>query len=220
MDAFEAALGEHCAANPAFARVYDAYIDDMMPHPRTWAPRHRQQLIEPPCEDFVKFLLQNGISPEHIAELVRAYSTAELPAAPRGRLLRMLFLYEAAFCAGTSEVRRDLKPCTCAACAVAAGCGADAAPHHVHARRDALELQFGAGNTAYNFHFQEVRTLKGEPVAEGGRCGGWMKKCVGARPQTEQRTRAKAGTGRVEQGPRGRTCHHCTRPSSPDPWAL
>ena len=172
---FETALSKHRAANPAFARVYDECIDDMLPHVSTWPAEQRWGLLRPPSGDLILFLLQNGASPGHLAELIAAYSDADLPVARRRRLGMLLFRYEAAFCIEDGVVRfadrslgsaiGSISACTCPPCAVAAGCKMGDGTDHIRATRRRLERRFALQNRAFDLHAGEVCRLDGTPCA-------------------------------------------------------
>ena len=174
MDAFEfeTALSGHQAANPEFARVYDEYIDDKLRNVSTWPEDHRWGLLQPPSDDLILFLLQNGVSPSHLAELISAYSEANLPIASRQYLQMLLFSYEPAFCIGDGVVKyaaadsfTPISACTCVPCAVAAGCDEGDSKGHVDATRRQIERRFKLEKRAFDMHMGGVRRLNGRPLA-------------------------------------------------------
>ena len=171
MERFENALSKHRTANPKFARVYEEYIDDMLPSASVWPDHHRWHLLLPPCEDLILFLLQNGASPSHLTDLMAAYSEVELPTKARQRLQMLLFRYEPAFCIEDGTVQygagsfMPISACTCAPCTVAAGCDNDNSKLHVDATRRQIERKFKLENRAYDMYSREVRRLDGRSVA-------------------------------------------------------
>ena len=171
-DSFATALAQHCTTNQAFARVFRDYIDDMLPSTGNWPDKNRMQLIEPPCEEFVLFLLQNGVSPDHIADLLAAYRDADFKEKTREYLKGLLFQFETAFCIGMGAIRwreNSMLPvsvCTCQLCAIEAGINPEDDEEDVRAQRNDVQRKFMAEKTAYSFFAEEERRLNGELVAK------------------------------------------------------
>ena len=90
--AIDEAIAASSSTEPTYAHVFDECVEDQLPGNYMWPCEDRRRLAMPPCAAFVAFLLQNGVSPASVFELVDAHSDAGLPTEPRHQLLRALFL--------------------------------------------------------------------------------------------------------------------------------